>query len=186
MAIIRSNFGFTPLAKVTGGYLTRGGVAGTLVLVNGQLTLTPYWLPSDIDQIAINVTSAATAASGATIRFVVYSDSGNYAPTTTVAPLIDVVAAQNTESTGDKTASVTLTGRRWVWAGCVGQGAPATQATVRAVTAVSEHIIIGAVPAGNTGPTHRYAGITGAVPTPIGAAATAESSSIPRIAFRMS
>lgn len=184
-AEIRSLLQTTMLAVVSGSYLTRGGTAGTVLLVNGTLALTPYWLPGDVNQIAINVTGNATAASGATIRFVVYADTGLYAPATSGAPLVDAVAAQTSDTTGDKTATVTVTGNRWVWAGCIGQGAPATQATVRSVGAVTEHLIVPAIPTGNSGPTTNYAGLTGAIPTPIGVSPVAQSLAIPRIGLRM-
>lgn len=177
------------VAYLSGGYLTLGGASTTVVLVNGVLTLIRRWLPGPIDQLSLNVTSAATAASGATLRFVVYGESSPYVPATTAAPLIDVVAAQTIDSIanpdGNKTAAVTLAGLRWVWVGCTGQGAPATQATVRSVTAFAESYIIGTVPTGNTAPSHRYTGITGAVPTPIGIAPVVESTTLPKIAMRM-
>ncbi len=173
------------LAAVPGFYLARGGTPGTVLLVNGTLTLTPYWLPGDVNQMAINVTGAATAASGATVRFVVYADTGSYAPDVASAPLVDAAAASTVDTTGDKTATVALTGRRWVWAGCVAQGAPATQATVRSVNAVMEPVLLPVVPGGSTAPTHSYVGLTGAIPTPIGVAASAYSLAIPRIGLRM-
>lgn len=175
----------TILAPATGLYLTRGGTPLTLLLVNGTLVLTPYWLPGDVDQIAINVTGAATAASGATVRFVVYADTGSYAPDVASAPLVDAVAAQTVDTTGDKTATVTLTGARWVWAGCVGQGAPATHATVRSIGAVTEAIMLPIVPGGSTAPSHAYTGLTGAIPTPIGVAAVATAAAVARIGMRM-
>lgn len=184
-AEIRSLLQTTILAPLSGAYLARGGVAGTVLLVNGTLTLTPFWLPGDINQIAINVTTAATAASGATVRFVVYADTGAYAPDVANAPLVDAVAAQTIDTTGDKTAAVALTGRRWVWAGCVAQGAPAAQATVRSVTAVAEAMLLPAVPGGSNAPSHAYGGLTGAIPTPIGVAASAQALGIPRIGLRL-
>lgn len=168
-----------------GQYVTRGGTPGTVLLVNGTLTLTPYWLPRDIDRIAVNVSGAATLGAGTCVlRFVVYADTGFYAPDTANAPLADASVSIGT-STGDQFAALSVTGGRMVWAGVVGQGSPSTHATVRSVGAVTEQMVLPAVPTGNSTPTATYPGITGALATPIGVTAAAYTLAIPRIALRL-
>ncbi len=168
-----------------GSYVTRGGTPGTVLLVNGNLLLTPYWLPRDLDRISLNVTGAAILGLGTCeLRFVVYADTGSYAPDVANAPLAQASVSIGT-STGDQFAALSVTGGQMVWAGVVGQGAPTTQATVRSVGAVTEPMVISTVPTGNTAPNTLYTGLTGSIPTPIGVGPTAHSLAVPRIGLRM-
>lgn len=167
------------LPAVSGQYLSLGGGATTLLLTDGDLILLPFWVPGNVDRLAVSVSTAGSA--GASLRLLAYADNA-YAP----AALLHDSGALDTTTTGDKTSDigVPLPGATWMWFGLVGQGAPVTQATVRASTGIGAAYLVGAVPSTNNAPSRRKSAVSGAPPDPYNGV-LATTGNLPRVVARL-
>lgn len=126
LAAMRASSGFR-----TGYYYGTPGVASTVLLVQGQLSYVPLEVPKGetLDRLGIETTVVGTA--GAVIRLGLYADDGDGAPGTRI---LDGGTVDGTILGGLEATISQAVAEGPLWLAAVGQGSPATQPTVRAVT----------------------------------------------------
>lgn len=163
---------------------------GTRGMSFGVCFSTPLYLPpGTIDRLAIEVTTAATAASGSVCKLGLAADNGGARP----GALLDTAGTVSLESTGVKeiatSASVEHEGGL-IWALAVCQISAAGTPVIRGVNNIQDHLGIYSAPTAGAVLTSTVRGapyqngVSGDLPDPMVIAAY--SASIPRVAVRFS
>lgn len=190
-ATARTNLGVLPATMVVppinrsaagiyANFPVGGGFTTTTLNVNGNLFFTPIMLAvgRTADRIGIDVTSAGTAATSVH-RVGIWQDSDG-APGTL---LLDA-GTTATDSTGLKeiTISQALAANTLYWLGVAQQGAPATLATLRALSSSSQAMI---GTASSATPTGIFAqSVTGAFASSPTLSTSSNNSGVPRFVLR--
>jgi len=163
------------LIGVQGLLSTAAPGVGTLLLVNGRMYATPFYIPRRRPFVGANVRVTTAGSVGAVARFGVYGTQAEQPlPGDLAFESGDVIATDTLglKSFGNLPDGVVALDEGIYWFVIVGQGTPATQATLSAATGRNPFFVVAGDPAlaDQVGVRSLAATHLGALPSPFGTA----------------